>query len=499
MLDSKVREKNTVTIGQKLSLGLGDLGYSMVSNTMSSYIMFFGNTVMGVPGTLMGLAVACGTMWDAVTDPLVGYISDNAKPRLFGRRHMFILAGVLMIAVMNILLWSVPRDWSAWAKFGWFAVGIILLETGHTLFATPNNALSIEISSSYNERSSIQGYKSIFAILGILLPTLLMGVFQSSTSEYPDGRFNPQAYLNFGYIASASIAVLGTVLLISTFSHVPRLRALQQKEKPVLQKDKGLGIFKAFFSSLKVRSFRSVILGYSVAMMAATIIVAVGFNVFTFTFKTTTMQMYIIMAGLFIMTIVGQPLWLYISRKLDKRVAVLGGLSVALLGCIMLFAMFLLRDTFNALLEKSFFYVFAMTPPLMVAGLGVGVLFSMPLALIGDAIVIEKASSGQDKTATYTGFMTLAYKASQAVSQLLLGIMLDLVGFQEGSTVQTPEVEAALGWMLCIGVTVAIVGGILIFARYNVTRAEVQEALNKISSISESTEESVEEKEKKNA
>ena len=86
-----------VTGFQKVSLGLGDLGYSMVVNTFSSYILFFGSTVMGVDSAVMGAVIAAGTIWDAITDPVMGYISDNTRNRIFG------------MVICNILLWSLPR------------------------------------------------------------------------------------------------------------------------------------------------------------------------------------------------------------------------------------------------------------------------------------------------------------------------------------------------------------------------------------------------------
>lgn len=475
------KQNAPVNKAQKISLGLVDLGYSMVSNTMSSYIMFFGNTVMGVPGTLMGLAVAAGTMWDGLTDPFVGHMSDNVKNKLYGRRHLFILIGTLAIAIINILIWSAEKSWPALAKFFWFAIGFVLLETFNTVFATPNSALSIEISKDYNERSSIQAYKSIFAIIGLLLPTLLMGLFQQSTPEYPDGRFNPAAYLNYAYIASSAAVVFGVVMFMSTFSHIPRLRAEAEKESAG-EKDKGMkDILKGFFSTLKNKNYRSVILGYSVAMMSATILVSVGFNVYTFTFKTTTTQMYIIMGGLFLMTIAGQPLWIYLAKKLDKKKAMMAGLFVSLAGSLMLFGEFLFRDFFNGLLAENPINVIFLMPPLMVAGIGTGVLYSLPLALIGDTISVEQAENTADRTGTITGFMTLAYKASRSLSQLMLGILIDVIGYREGSAVQSPAVEEALGWMLCIGVVAALSGGIALLSRYSIKREDVQTALEKIS------------------
>ena len=463
----------------KIAMGVGDLGYCLVSNTVSSFIMYFGTAVAGMPGTLMGLAVAMGTVWDAVTDPLLGYVSDRASSKYFGRRHGFILLGIIGICIMNIMIWSVPINAPVILKFFWFAIGLILLESFNTFYATPNSALSIEISVDYNERSNIQGVKSVFYIIGMILPTLLMSFFQKPTSQYPDGRFNPQSYINFAYVASAVTMLFGLCIFVGTYSHIPRLRAQQEKE--IRKKGKIADIFKGFFSILKKPNFRYIVLGYSVAMMAATFLISVGFHVFTYTFKTSTGQMYALMAGLFVMTIAGQPVWIAVSKKFDKKTTVLAGLSVSLAGAVLLFITFLFRDPINAGLNQNNPLAFILLfPSLMVAGLGTGVLYSMPLALIGDTITYEKASSKIERTATYTGFMTFAYKASQAVSQLLIGIMLDAIGFMEGKSIQTPKVESGLGWLLTIGCIASMLGGILIFSRYKLKKEDIIAAINKL-------------------
>lgn len=471
-----------VTGFQKVSLGLGDLGYSMVVNTFSSYILFFGSTVMGVDSAVMGAVIAAGTIWDAITDPVMGYISDNTRNRIFGRRHLYILIGIFGMVICNILLWSVPRDSSEAIMALWFALCIIGMRTFTTMVQTPASALSLDMAGDYNERSSIQIVKSVFMILGILLPTLLMGVFQTDfvrDGELVDGRFNPDAYLNFGYVTSAACIVLSIIMFISTFSHIPRLRALAERDPREKFNAKGVKkIFTNFFGALKDRNFRAITLGYTVAMAAASILIAVGMNVFTFTFRTTKIEMYTLMAGLFVMTIVGQPLWMKISKKYDKKKAFLVGLSISFIGCIMLLIMFLARDFFIGLLERNTLNIVFMMPPLMVAGLGTGVLYSLPVALIGDVVVLEKARTGEDKTATYSGFLTFGNKVGQALSSAILGVLLRLIGFEEGSTSQTAEVCEGLGWIMCIGVILAIGGGLLISSRIKMTRAEVQRAMD---------------------
>ena len=488
MKNSVVKQKKMVTTAQKLSLGFGDLGYSLVANTFSSYMLFFGNTVMGVSGTLMGIAIAIGTVWDALTDPVMGFISDNSRNNFFGRRHLYILIGTIGMAIINILLWSVPMTFSPVLKMVWFMLCIIGLRTFTTMFQTPVAALSLDMSNDYNERANIQIVKSVFTILGILLPTLLIGVFQTDfyneAGELVDGRFNPQGYLNFGYLTSACCILFGIFMVICTYSHVPRLRELAKKDKasPIsIRSTKKM--FVNFFGALKDKNFRGITIGYMVSMVSASILIAVGFNVFTFTFETTKFQMYMIMASLFIMTIAGQPFWMYISKKYDKRKAIIMGQCISFAGCILLLVMFLFRGFFIDLIHKGTWNALLMCPPLMLAGFGTGVLYSLPVAMIGDIVLIEKVKSGEDKTATYSGFLTFANKTGQAISNAVLGVMLDVIGFQEGSTIQTPQVAENLGWVMCIGVILAVGAGIAIFSTCKLKRSEVQEALDKLSQI----------------
>ena len=488
MKNSVVKQKKMVTTAQKLSLGFGDLGYSLVANTFSSYMLFFGNTVMGVSGTLMGIAIAIGTVWDALTDPVMGFISDNSRNNFFGRRHLYILIGTIGMAIINILLWSVPMTFSPVLKMVWFMLCIIGLRTFTTMFQTPVAALSLDMSNDYNERANIQIVKSVFTILGILLPTLLIGVFQTDfyneAGELVDGRFNPQGYLNFGYLTSACCILFGIFMVICTYSHVPRLRELAKKDKasPIsIRSTKKM--FVNFFGALKDKNFRGITIGYMVSMVSASILIAVGFNVFTFTFETTKFQMYMIMASLFIMTIAGQPFWMYISKKYDKRKAIIMGQCISFAGCILLLVMFLFRGFFIDLIHKGTWNALLMCPPLMLAGFGTGVLYSLPVAMIGDIVLIEKVKCGEDKTATYSGFLTFANKTGQAISNAVLGVMLDVIGFQEGSTTQTPQVAENLGWVMCIGVILAVGAGIAIFSTCKLKRSEVQEALDKLSQI----------------
>jgi len=480
---AKKREKKYFIVkkSQKIAMGVGDLGYCLISSAFSTFFLFFGNVVMGIPGTLVGVAIAFGTLWEAVSEPILGYFTDNNKDRFFGRRHGFIILGILCMAVANIFVWSVPQAWSVLAKFIYLIIGVILLESCHTLYATPSNALSIDISDDYNERSSIQSYKSVFYIAGMLLPALLLGYLQRPTDAFPDGRFNPQSYINLAYLGSSCVLVFGALMVLGTYSHVPRLIGDVGKRAGENSPPSGVkAIYKSFFASVKNKNFRSIVLGYSISMMASTFLISLGFHALTFTFKTTSTQMYLLIFLLFAMTILGQPLWLAISIRTEKKKALMVGLSTMLVGSGLLFVMFLFRAEINVMLASNKFYLILMALPLMICGLGVGVLFSLPLALVGDTVIMSKAETNKEKAGTYAGFMTLAYKGSQAISQLTIGGLLDAIGFKEGSKLQSPSVESALGWMFCIGVAASVLGGILAFSKFNLKKEDVNAVMEKL-------------------
>ncbi|MDD4315769.1 MAG: MFS transporter [Clostridia bacterium] len=482
--EANVRRRPSVKGSHKLAMGVGDFGYSLISCTVATYIMAFGTMAVGVSGTLMGIAIAIGTIFDAVSDPIVGYLSDNTKNKFFGKRFGFMLFGLIGLIVCSIFIWAIPTDMAPMGQFLWFAIGLTLIRTFNTLYFTPVGALSVEISDDYNERTTIQAVRSIFYIIGMILPIVIIGIFQNKYTVYDDagnvlvpGQFSVKGYIDFSYVAAAVAIVTSVYLFVMTFSNVPRLNARYMNETEEKSKKSLKQVLFDFFSVLKNKDMRQIIFGYSTAMMSATLIITLGFHVFTFTFQTTTTQMYTLMGGLLVMTIIGQPVWMILSKKTDKKKTMLIGLIVSLCGCMLLFIAFLMRGSINKLIQSSFFGAFVLLPPLMIAGMGTGVLYSMPLAIIGDVVAKNSRTQKGEKMGTYAGMMTLAYKVSQALTQLTAGVALDLIGFQEGSTIQTESVSASLGWFLCIGIMLAVSVGILILSKLDVDKEEITRIL----------------------
>ena len=117
--------KSQLKFRNKFLYGLGGLGYSSMSQTLNNFIMFFGTSVMGISGSLVGIAIAISSLWDGVSDPLVGHLSDNTNNRFFGKRLGFMFFGIFIIALLNICIWSMPSSLPEFGKFLWLLIGML--------------------------------------------------------------------------------------------------------------------------------------------------------------------------------------------------------------------------------------------------------------------------------------------------------------------------------------------------------------------------------------
>ena len=147
------RSMTKIRLSTKFAYGVGAIGESSVIWLFSTLAFFYYNQVIGLSGTLAGLAVLIATIFDAISDPLVGSISDNYKSRL-GRRHPFMFAAPLPAMICIYFIFTPPSGLDQIAIFAWFAIFTILLRLSITLYTIPHLALGAELSDDYIERSN---------------------------------------------------------------------------------------------------------------------------------------------------------------------------------------------------------------------------------------------------------------------------------------------------------------------------------------------------------
>ena len=424
--------------GTKICYAVGNLGYGVVSQAMTTFMMFFGTSVLGIRGSLVGLCVALSAFWDGLSDPIVGYLSDITRSKFWGRRHGYLFFGTLGIVIFNILLWSVPSGMGEVAKFFWLLIMLLALETANTCFATPYVALGIDIAPGYNEQSTLQGYKTVFFILGMVLPSVLMMIFMPGGEQ---GQLAQSGYIYIAYTTSTISLFSGLIAIFGTFK---RARAIHSEQSRKKEKNAFFKIFYNFFFFF------------------------FGMHIFTFCFHFNSTQIPIIMSALFLGAILSQPFWIYLSRRIDKKPTLRWSYFVILVGIFLTFWVFVFRESIGT---DICFYVVLLC--IFVCGFGSGALYSLPMSMFADNVTMDKLKTGENKSATYSGYMTFAYNVANSLALFVIGILLDLIKFDASQPVQALKVQNYLGLIVFGGCAVSIAIAMMIISRYNLKRSDI--------------------------
>ena len=150
--------KGQLTFPTKLAYGFGAVAYGVKNNGFDYFLLLFYSQVMGVDAPLVGLALLIALLFDAFSDPIVGYLSDNTHSK-WGRRHPWMYASALPVAIGYFLLWVPPAGLTGNELFPYILVLAIFIRVCITLFEVPSSALSAELTQDYDDRTSLFSYR----------------------------------------------------------------------------------------------------------------------------------------------------------------------------------------------------------------------------------------------------------------------------------------------------------------------------------------------------
>ncbi len=461
-----------IPMGDKVGYGIGNLSYGIIFQVIGTYIVFYSTAVIGISGSLVGAVVSISVLWDAMSDPLMGYFSDITRSKWFGRRHLYILIGSLTMPIFNFLLWTIRPEWPSIIKFISMLINLLLVKTCITVFTTPYTALGAELSSDYNERTSIQGIKTIFFLIGLMFATV-MGflVFFNPTPAYPIGQLNPEAYKNMGITTSLISLVFGLVCFFTTKKYIPYISKYMKEDTQVKKSLKNL--FSSFKLALKNENYKYVVYAYLFTNIASALISLLGIHVFTYTFKLDNMDIGIIFGVLFCISILSQPIWVKISMKIDKKPAVLLGLAISIIGSFIFLILVLMKD----LIAGNFLHII---PFSVVTGFGTGALFSLPFSMIADTIDVDELTTGIRLEGVYYGSLTLFYKFSQSIAIFLVGILLDVIKFDSQAPIQPESTLIILGLTIAIGGIISFILATKSYCKYGLNKNKISTIQNQI-------------------
>lgn len=174
------------------------------------------------------------------------------------------------------------------------------------------------------------------------------------------------------------------------------------------------------------------------------------------------------MAGIFLGAILSQPFWIYLSRRIDKKPTLRWSYFVILVGIFLTFWVFVFRESIGT---NICFYVVLIC--IFICGFGSGALYSLPMSMFADNVTMDKLRTGENNSATYSGYMTFAYNVANSLALLVIGVLLDLIKFDAKQPVQALKVQNYLGLIVFGGCAICISVAMAIISRYNLKRSDI--------------------------
>ena len=416
-----------LSFATKLSYWFGQLAEGLLNSIFGILLLFYFNQVLGVSASLCGLALFIGTLVDAVTDPMMGTISDNCTSKL-GRRHPFMYASALPTAVCLWLLFVPPVQGEGYL-FTWLLVLAMLTKLGMTLYHVPHMALGAELAQDHDERTRIVAFRMQFGVAGWILVAIGFANFFAATPEYANGQLNPANYPTFIALAAAGIFVSIIVTSLGTQSIVPQLPPAQ----PSAGK-KYTQVFSDLRSALGNDSFRWLIISFVSATIPAGIGGAFSLYVNTFYWELSPGQVPLVMMAQFLATLAGYVIAPAVGRGREKRTVLVWGVGLWAAATV---APFLLRFAGMFPVPGSDAALVLLVAFQLLAGAGIAQLVVAVSSMMADVADEHALVIGRRNEGVFFGAFAVCTKATAGVGIAIGGVLLDVIAWPTGDTIRT--------------------------------------------------------------
>ena len=441
----------------KLAYGIGELSGSLPSNILVFFFLFFLTDIAGLKPGLAGIIVMIGKIWDAVNDPLIGWLSDRTRSR-FGRRYPWMLLGSIPLGVSCFFLWTIPPTQNQTILIIYYTVIALIFYGAFTAVLLPYSALSAELTQDYDDRTTLISFRSTFSIGGsifsLVLAELIFGWIENKQ----------QQYLMLGLVAGI-IAVIAIYLSIwGTYKRYHQLQqdypqSSQSNSLPIRQK------IQLIFSNFPFICVMGIYLcsWLSVQTIAAILPYFVVNCMNLSEAHFTRMAIGVQGTALMMMMV-----WNFLSHRLGKRTIYLMGIPFTILAEILLF--FLQPG------QITLMYVIA-----IMAGIGIATAYLVPWSMLPDVVDLDQLKTGERREGIFFALVVQLQKIGIAFALLMVGKLLDYAGYIPNSTGQQPD-SALWAIRMIIGpVPIALLTIGLIFAYfYPITRQVHQDILLKL-------------------
>ena len=429
------------------AFGAPAVGAGYMYLLLALYVMKFSTDVLLIAPAIMGLIFSVSRIWDAISDPLVGYLSDRTTTSL-GRRRTWILFSFVPIAIGFYAVFAPPVSLSGDALTWWMAASIIGFYSAMTIFFVPHMALGAELSNDYHERSRLFGLRHAFYTVGSILSLgTMMLLLNEEFREGGDVRAMAEEYALYAVIAMSVLVLYAVVNL---------------RERPEFQGRLNSSPTSAFRDVWQNPHARLLVIVTFIENVGSSAIAVLTLYVTQYVVGAPLSAPFIILAYMLPST-ASVPMWLPLSRRFGKiRVWMVGMALYGLAFGGMFFLPFM--ETVDARL--TLIIVMA-----AFAGLAAGCGGTIGPSVQGDVIDYDEYKTGERKEGSYFAVWNFTYKSALGVMLLLTGFVLEASGFVPNQP-QTMTVQIAMVSLYGALPLLCYAIGVVLFSRFKLTEQE---------------------------
>lgn len=454
----------------RLLYGSGTIAFGIKDQGFNALLMLFYNQVIGLPAAWVGSALMIAMVVDALFDPLLGQYSDNIRTR-WGRRHPFMYASAIPVALSYLFLWS-PPSMSDNEMFIWLVTSAVIVRMSVSLYEIPSTALLAEFTNDYDERTKLVSARYFFGMCGGVGMTILtFGYFLQPTADHPVGHLNASGYHSYAITAAIIMALSILISSLGTQKYILARPApalpIKQSFAMMMREMVGVLTHPAYVSILFASLFFAVASGLNMALQ-------VYFG--TYFWELSATQIATLASSTFIGVLIAFAVVLPLSSRFGKKAA---AITLFLLSATATATPLLLRlagqfpSNGDAILLPLLMTFAAVSWMTIVAG---GILAVSMIADVTDQILLE---TGKQSEGLLFSAATMVNKAISGMGILLAGLVLTFVKFPDNAK-PGMVADSALHDLAAIFVTVnsiATLLAIICLAFYPISRSRHLENL----------------------
>jgi GPH family glycoside/pentoside/hexuronide:cation symporter len=391
----------------RFSFGIGSLGTATVLNSSAILLLFFMTNLLGIRPSVGGALLFVSKVVDVLSNPIIGVLSDRTNTRI-GRRRPYLLGGGLLMALAFVLVFTVPTGLSELATAAYLLAMMVLLSLGYATFTVPYLAVAAETTRTYDERTSIMAYRVVFILLGSLVGTAVAPAIAT-----PQGVGTRESF------ATMALLLSGVILLASAWCFWGTRRATFYNPE-----GKSPGLAQQLRVALANGPFRTLAAAKLLQLIGVASVITCALYLTRYVLNISGLRVVLFFLTMTVTSTVAVPVWWLISRKFGKKPAYIAAVFAYAITSLSWLSASPVVDT----LDMGLVYGRA-----VLLGLSSGGIILLGVSMLPDTIEYDRLNSGIRREGIFSGVWSAIEKGATAVGGLLIGLVLDFMGFVEST------------------------------------------------------------------